>query len=98
MGKRVEIWVALAVGLWLSIGLEAQLQVGFYDDTCPVAEAIVLGEVSRALIGNGGVAAGLVRMHFHDCFIRVSLAFALYYLFTFINKFYVNTLDGERER
>ncbi|KAJ8626241.1 hypothetical protein MRB53_019548 [Persea americana] len=70
MGKRVGIWVALAVGLWLSAGLEAQLQVGFYDDTCPVAEAIVLGEVSRGLTGDGGVAAGLVRMHFHDCFIR----------------------------
>lgn len=76
MGKRVGIWVALAVGLWLSAGLEAQLQVGFYDDTCPVAEAIVLGEVSRGLTGDGGVAAGLVRMHFHDCFIRVSLDYS----------------------
>lgn len=97
MGKRVEIWVALAVGLWLSAGLEAQLQVGFYDDTCPVAEAIVFGAVSGGLIGDVGVAAGLVRMHFHDCFIRVSLAFTLYSLFTLSISFMLTHLM-ERER
>lgn len=73
MGMRVEICLALVVSLWLSGGLEAQLQVGFYDETCPVAESIVMGEVSRAIRDNIGIAAGLLRMHFHDCFVRVSL-------------------------
>ncbi|KAK9673086.1 hypothetical protein RND81_12G144900 [Saponaria officinalis] len=45
-----------------------QLQLGFYAKSCPLVESIVRQEVAKGFKNNKGIAAGLVRMHFHDCF------------------------------
>jgi peroxidase len=48
----------------------ACLDFGFYDRTCPSAEAIVQQTVAAAFRNDSGVAPALIRMHFHDCFVR----------------------------
>ncbi|KAL2921631.1 Peroxidase 5 [Bienertia sinuspersici] len=53
-----------------SVQVEAQLNVGFYCKSCPSAERIVKEEVMKGFVQNRGIAPGLVRMHFHDCFVR----------------------------
>lgn len=52
--------------------VHSQLQVGFYGNACGSAETIVKDEVRKGFYRDQGVAAGLVRLHFHDCFVKVS--------------------------
>ncbi|KAL2921624.1 Peroxidase 5 [Bienertia sinuspersici] len=60
----------LLVLLSLTGFLEAELQRGFYMRSCPMAEYIIKDEVRQAFFSDWGYAAGLVRLHFHDCFVR----------------------------
>ncbi|XP_073130150.1 peroxidase 5-like [Henckelia pumila] len=67
MLPKVLILVFLCIG-WSQV--EAQLRVDYYNKTCPNAESIIWEEVEEAFFRDKGIAPGLVRMHFHDCFVR----------------------------
>ncbi|GAA0158096.1 peroxidase [Lithospermum erythrorhizon] len=48
----------------------AVLDAHYYDHTCPQAERIIFEAVHNASINDAKVPARLLRMFFHDCFIR----------------------------
>jgi peroxidase len=50
------------------------LSLDLYDVTCPEVEAAVTAAVRQAMANDRTVAAGLLRMHFHDCFVRVIIS------------------------
>ncbi|XP_010555640.1 PREDICTED: peroxidase 66 [Tarenaya hassleriana] len=49
---------------------EASLDARYYDRLCPAAEKIVLETVRNATLHDPKVPARILRMFFHDCFIR----------------------------
>lgn len=67
--------------MFLSMGLGGinALSSNYYDRTCPKAEEAIAGVVKAAMGKDKTVAAAILRMHFHDCFIRVpSINLALF--------------------
>ncbi|XP_030445727.1 peroxidase 64-like [Syzygium oleosum] len=46
------------------------LSLDYYDQTCPKLEHSVRKAVKKAMKNDNTVPAALLRMHFHDCFIR----------------------------
>ncbi|XP_066382672.1 peroxidase 1-like [Miscanthus floridulus] len=65
--------VAVAVLLVLcaaSVAGQGQLQVGYYSKTCPAAEQIVRDETTAAIRASPDLAAALLRLHYHDCFVQ----------------------------
>ncbi|XP_076881121.1 peroxidase 27-like [Bidens hawaiensis] len=46
------------------------LELGFYEKTCPTVEAIVQKATADKISLAPSLAAALLRMHFHDCFVR----------------------------
>ena len=58
--------------LGLCFVARSQLTPGFYATTCPNLPRIVRKEVFKAIKNEMRMAASLIRLHFHDCFVNVS--------------------------
>ena len=48
-----------------------QLRMHFYEESCPHAEEIVKEIIWNRVASNSTLPAKFLRMHFHDCFVRV---------------------------
>ncbi|KAG6776224.1 hypothetical protein NC652_014459 [Populus alba x Populus x berolinensis] len=46
------------------------LSWSFYDYRCPKAESIIRKQLKKVFKNDIGQAAGLLRLHFHDCFVQ----------------------------
>ncbi|GMP39051.1 hypothetical protein CsSME_00010043 [Camellia sinensis var. sinensis] len=60
------LWLATTATLTVGQGT----RVGFYSTSCPRAETIVQATVKSHFQSDATVAPGLLRMHFHDCFVQ----------------------------
>jgi peroxidase len=67
--------VSLLILCILRVG--SGLSLNYYDNTCPNYEATVTAAVKQAMATDKTVPAALLRMHFHDCFVRVCLSQSL---------------------
>lgn len=54
-----------------TLGDDGVLLLDYYKETCPLAEEIVRRNVENAVLKDPLVAASLLRLHFHDCFVTV---------------------------
>lgn len=68
--KFSAVMFLLLSGLTIFRAAEA-VSMDYYMFRCPMLELIVRDTVNRALQSDPTLAAGLIRMHFHDCFIQV---------------------------
>ncbi|KAF7125082.1 hypothetical protein RHSIM_Rhsim12G0112200 [Rhododendron simsii] len=73
-GARMIVTIFIACSIFLPLALAKLepkgLHVGFYENSCPQAEQIVAEVVSEAYRKDPGVAAGFLRIFFHDCFVN----------------------------
>ncbi|KAM4133164.1 hypothetical protein ACJW30_01G307700 [Castanea mollissima] len=65
-----SMWFVFVVILVMSSCVQGQLKAGFYSSLCPRAEAIVRSTVEAHSNKDPTILAGLLRLHFHDCFVQ----------------------------
>ncbi|GKA86280.1 peroxidase 27-like protein, partial [Tanacetum coccineum] len=68
--QLIAILQFLLIALVFEIAHGKGLELGFYKYTCPRVEAIVRKTTANYIYRAPSLAAGLLRMHFHDCFVR----------------------------
>ncbi|KAI5320590.1 hypothetical protein L3X38_040298 [Prunus dulcis] len=77
--------------LVMILPVQGQLKTGFYSSSCPKAEATIRSTVESYFNKDPTIVAGLLRLHFHDCFVQgcdgsVLLVFMFHRLVFTLNK------------
>lgn len=56
---------------------EPYLTLDYYSSSCPSAQSIIRSEMECAVLSDPRNAAKILRLHFHDCFVQVSISACL---------------------
>ncbi|RZC30615.1 peroxidase 10-like [Glycine soja] len=67
--NNMLLFVSIFWFVFLSPLVNCQLYYNFYDTTCPNLTGIVRDNVRSAMAKDARIAASLLRLHFHDCFV-----------------------------
>ncbi|GLT82716.1 hypothetical protein SLE2022_010740 [Rubroshorea leprosula] len=70
LGLILVLSLVSLVPLCFSAGTHGGLYPQFYDHSCPKAQEIVKSIVAKAVAKEARMAASLLRLHFHDCFVK----------------------------
>jgi len=68
-GALVALCLVVLVAM-ANVGAIHGLTTTFYDQSCPKVHSIVKAEVQKAVKAEKRMAASLIRLHFHDCFVN----------------------------
>ncbi|XWS28244.1 hypothetical protein CRYUN_Cryun25bG0050000 [Craigia yunnanensis] len=60
----------LIISSMLCLVVRSQLTTNFYSETCPTLLSVVRRQVQSAIRTEMRMAASLLRLHFHDCFVN----------------------------
>lgn len=77
-GQSVSVWVVIVAAVaivMIPTCTTAQLDTDVYMKACPQALPIIRSVVKSAINREARIGASLLRLHFHDCFVNVSLRF-----------------------
>ncbi|KAJ0968791.1 hypothetical protein J5N97_021668 [Dioscorea zingiberensis] len=73
MGSSFHASCVVSIMLLLMVSAmqsNAQLTANFYDKSCPAAISTIRKTVRTAIAKERRMAASLIRLHFHDCFVQ----------------------------
>lgn len=73
MNSKTLISAILALAILSTLCIiqsEAQLSTTFYNTRCPNAAGIIRRSIRQAIARERRMAASLIRLHFHDCFVQ----------------------------
>ena len=70
LASRAAVVVMLLL-LFMSSASQSQLSSTFNENACPNALSTIRAAIRTAIASERRMAASLIRLHFHDCFVQI---------------------------